>query len=317
MIIEQADYKRNKNGEIVQSQKVAIKCDSCGEEWYSLYEYRKRKKYKEDLCLKCRSKIHFKKGKIDKPSQIIYCDQCGKKFKKYNAQINEKNYCSIKCRDDSWLKRYQPLYNTFEQYPNELSYLCGLILGDGCLKKQQKRTTKITIAFDVKYPELLNYAKDIFRILQIPFFQNEHAHKNCILICFSLPDDLLLKYNMLWNGNKFVIQPKPIDKIVNNIYFLGGLINSDGNVGYIKGKENIYEFIRFVNTCKSIIDSYIQCIEVNGFKCKLYSYDPIIHKKTGKLQKRSYTISITSGEIIQQIRSLLPMIKQIKNIVAK
>lgn len=317
MIIEKSEYKRNKNGEIVQSQEVVIKCDSCGEEWHSLYEYRKRKKHKEDLCLKCRSKIRFKKGKIDKPSQIIKCDQCGKEFKKYNAQINEKNYCSIKCRDDSWLKRYQQLYITFEQYPNEFAYLCGLILGDGCLKKQQKRTTKVIIAFDVKYPELLEYAVNILNLLQIPFHRNEKSYANCVPISFSLPDDLLQKYDMLWNGNKFDAQPKPIDKIVNNIYFLGGLINSDGNVGFRKEKETIYEFIRFVNTCKSIVDCYIQCINTNRFEYKLYSYDPIIHKKTGKLQKRSYIVMILKKDIIQQIRSLLHMIKQIKNDVAK
>ena len=317
MLIDKPEYKRNTTGIIVQSQEVAIKCDSCGEEWSSLYEYRKHKKHINDLCLKCRSKIRFKNGKINKPSKLIQCDYCKKEFKKYAAQIGEKNYCSIKCRDDSWLKRYQQLYITFKQYPNEVSYLCGLILGDGCLKKQQKRTTKITIAFDVKYPELLNYAKDIFRILQIPAHQNDHAHKNCILVCFSLPDDLLSEYNMLWNGNKFIAQPKPIDKIVNNIHFLGGLINSDGNVGSIKRKETTYEFIRFVNTCKSIVDCYIQCINNHGFECNLYSYDPIVHKKTGKLQKRSYTIVITKSKTIQQIRFLLPMIKQIKNIVAK
>ena len=317
MLIENSDYKRNKTGEIVQSQKVIIKCDQCGCVWESLYEYRKRKKHKKDLCLACRSKIRFEHGKINHPSQLVRCNQCGKTFKKYAAQLGEKNYCSKKCLDDSWLKEYNHLYRTFEQYPNELSYLCGLILGDGCLKKQQERTTKVTIAFDVKYPELLEYAVSVINKLQIPFHQNTHICSNCIPLSFSLPDELLSKYNMLWSGRKIDVQPRPVDSVINNIYFLGGLINSDGNVGTLKSGKKCFEFIRFVNICKSIIDCFVQCVEKNGFECKIYSYDPKIHKKTGKMQQRSYIVAILKQNIIQQIRQLLVMIKKPKNMVDK
>ena len=51
MLIDKPEYKRNTKGIIVQSQEVAIKCDSCGEEWSSLYEYRKRKKSISMICV--------------------------------------------------------------------------------------------------------------------------------------------------------------------------------------------------------------------------------------------------------------------------
>ncbi len=310
MIIEKREYKRNKKGDIIQHQEVLVKCDQCGLEWSTLYQYRLRKKNDNDLCLKCRSKQRFKNGKTDHSSQIVKCNQCGKIFRKFVAHmLSDVNYCCKKCRDDAHLNRYKHLYNTFEQYPDELAYLCGLILGDGCLQKQQKRTTKIIIAFDVKYPKVLSYAVDIINTLQIPFHQNQSIHKNCISISFSLPDDLLHKYNMLWSGNKFNVQPKPTDTIVNNINFAGGLINSDGSIGNNK-KYNTYECIRFNNTCQSIIECLKQSLIRNDISYNEYTYDPIIHKRTGNMQKRSYIVIIGKRDDVANMHKLLPFLKE-------
>lgn len=301
MIIENINYKRNKYGNITKRQKVRIICDECGSEWESLMEYRNMKRSDIDLCIICRSKHRFDNGKIDMPSHLIACDYCGKEFQQFysHSNIRKHNYCSKDCHNSSYLKRYEHLYKSFNKNPNELAYLCGLILGDGNLRKQARQTTKICISFDIKHQNLLDFACDILYKLEIDFSIAPTIQSNCQKINFAVPDKLLQTYNMLWSGNKFDNQPVPIDDIIHNPNFIGGLINSDGNVN--RGNSG-HESLRFVNTCKSIIDSFKKSLHINNIEFNEYSYNPTIHPQTRNMQKQSYIIVIGKTKYVKHLR---------------
>ena len=222
MIIANESYRRNKLGEISKRQVVTIQCDRCRTQWDSLYEHRKRKKYAEDLCVNCRAKERGKHLTTTNEPVYIICSYCGKEFLRHVGQVKTINYCSRDCQSKHTLWRYAHLEKSFSDHPNELAYLCGLILGDGHLKSSQKYTTKICIAFDVKYPELIQLASEMLSSLEIHFSIEPQTHASCQMINFSLPNDLLKKYNMLWSGNKYDAQPKPISSVINNIDFAAG-----------------------------------------------------------------------------------------------
>ena len=248
MLIEKDSYKKNKkSGEIIKRQIVLVKCDDCGKKWESLYDYRKRKKLKKDLCKSCRSKFNLRSqaslskrrwSKVDSKINVL-CYFCKKNIKKYPSQINKKgnNFCDVKCRDNFVLKKYDILYDVFDKNPDEVAYLFGLILGDGHLRKMdQKNTTRIDIAFNSKETDMIELAKNIMSKLKLNFYSQIQKNCNCLHLGFVLPDNLLKKYNMLWEGSKFNANPYPIDEIINNINILVGLVNSDGHCRQRKGK---------------------------------------------------------------------------------
>jgi hypothetical protein len=312
MIINKPEYRLNKNGTLVLHQTVTIKCDLCGTEWDTLYAYRIRKKYEKDLCSDCRAKNRFPNGKIDKPSILVNCAYCGKEVRKFASSLSKTVFCNKICEAEASQIKYNHLYETFEQNPNELAYLCGLILGDGHLHKGQKYTTPITIAFDIKYPELMEYTVFVLDKLQVIYSFAPTTQSNCQMLNLTLPDKLLEKYGMLWSGNKFDAQPIPIDSIINNINFVGGLINSDGSVCTQYQGERPYFVVNFVNTCKSIIECYTHCLSQHNIHFGTYTYDPTPHPLTGNMQKRSWTVKITQQKEIERIYELLPMLKKRK-----
>lgn len=305
MIIEDKEYKRNIFGEISKRQIVKIKCDICKKEWESLFEHRKRKKYKKDFCKNCRAKKNGSIRKKDKPSRYVTCNGCNKIFKRYSCQIKKVNYCTKKCYDEQNIKKYKNLFKTFKNNKNELSYLCGLILGDGHLKKYQKYTTKINISFDIKYQGLLNFAIDILNKLEIKHSVEPHTQSNCQRINFSLANNLLNRYGMLWSGNKHKINPKLPKKIVSNINFAAGLINSDGHV-IRKGR---YESFRFTNTCIAIVKLYEKCLKNNKINFNTYSYQPKIDKRNGAMPKRNYIVVIGKKIDMKNIRKTTLLLK--------
>ena len=314
MIIDSDSYKRNSKGQISKRETVKIECDICKSVWKSKYEYRLRRKYKEDLCPTCRRK---RKGKIFhenfsgfKKSKIVICLNCRKRYKQYACYIkkNQRTFCSNACKDAYIIEKYKHLEESFIDHPNEVAYLFGLILGDGHLKSGSINglTTKIVIAFNVKDKTLIKYAKSILETLRIHFVFNSKPHNNCLALCFSISSSLLQKHSMLWSGNKFDIQPSPSENISNNIHFAAGLINSDGH--FHKDKQG-YCSITFTNTVESIINAYKKCLDYNNISYKRYTYIPKVDKRSNNTYKRSWFVKILRKHDLEKIRRLVPQIK--------
>jgi hypothetical protein len=301
MLVEKDSYKKNKKtGNIVKRQVVSVKCDSCGRVWESLYDNRKRKKIKEDLCKSCRSRFKLvsqeslskrRWNNVDSKVEVI-CSFCEKSVRKYPSMIhkNRNNFCDKKCRDRYVLKKYDILYETFNNNIDEVAYLFGLVLGDGHLRKiDQKNTTRIDIAFNLKEVNMIELAKSIMEKLKIKFYPQIEKNSNCLHLGFVLPDDLLKKYNMLWEGSKFNANPNPIDEIINNINVIIGLVNSDGHC--VKRKEKI-KSIRFTNTVESIFNVFVKCLDFYNISYSTSEVEGRIDRRTGNKNKNSFRVGI-------------------------
>lgn len=294
-------YRRNKSGQILKRETVEIRCDKCGIQWESLYGFRKNKTLKEDLCKSCRSKTAWTKPASDHSSREIACSCCSKLFLKIPSLINNSvNYCSIDCRDKHNVElRYSHLHSSFRNNPDEVAYLIGLILGDGHCKKSAKRTTRICIAFDVsgQWNHFINLFKSVADKLGLMVFEEPKSHKHCQMIGFVLPDELLNEYGALYSGNKFTAQPKPSEKIIANINYAAGLLNSDGCFS-----NDTYAFH---NTVKSIADSFSMCLSLNGIHHTRFEYDGRFDKRTNRTGLRRYQVNIATQQGIERLHQIL------------
>lgn len=314
MLVEK-DYKRNRiTGEIVKREIVEVICDKCGRKWETLYDYRKRKTLKNDLCGSCRAKLSATKtlvllsdyrwGRV-KHSQIeITCKNCNTKKLINSSLYKEGNsFCCINCRDEYWRKtKYGHLSESFRNNPNETAYLIGLILGDGHLKKIGKKTTRASIAFDFsgKWSKLLDIAKEILNKLKIEWHEEPKAHKSCKMVGFILPDEILKEYEILFSGNKFSAQPVPSKEIENNFNYAAGLLNSDGHFN-TRDKGCNYTF---VNTVKTIRDSLSRCFDRHNIKYRAYEINGTIDKRTNNLNKKQYHLYIGGREMVEAMHKL-------------
>lgn len=310
MLIEKESYRRNKRtGDIVKRQKVELKCDVCEKQWTTLYDYVKRKRKTpgddgKNYCASCVAKkkaarcIKLNRRKVTNIE--VQCLCCNKKFLKNPSRVRKNNFCSLRCRDEYNLnKKYGHLFDTFKNNPNEVAYLFGLILGDGHLRKlDQKNTTRICIAFDVKYNDLIEAFKKVAEILEINYFIEPKKHNNCQVLGFVLPDKLLKRYGMLYSGAKYDNQPIPIDEVVDNINFAVGLINSDGWCGYNRKK---YRAIAFNNTVHSIVNCFKQSLEYNNLYFKTYFYKGRKDKRTGNTGKDQWMVRTTNSKEIDKL----------------
>lgn len=229
----------------------------------------------------------------------VKCLGCHKGFLKMPSKMRKNNFCSLKCRDDYNIGiRYGHLYQIFNKNLNAISYLFGLILGDGNLRKTGKITTRVSIGFDIKYNNLIKIFEKIAKKLKINYFIEPKVHNNCQAIGFVLTNKLLKKYGMLYNGSKYNNQPKPIDKIINNINFIAGLINSDGYCGFSRTKTNKFKKIRFSNTVYSIVESLKKSLEKNKIDYRCYYKDGKFDKRTGNTNKNFWIIDINKKRSI-------------------
>lgn len=299
MLIEK-DYRRNRNGDITKRTIVEIQCDKCGTRWESAWSNRKRKLVEQDLCARCRNKRPWVKGE----TFDITCSNCGKvKNRPLSLLKDGPKFCSLSCRDEHNVKsNYGHLFESFKTNPNEAAYLFGLILGDGHLKKHAKRTTRVSIAFDIngKWGRLLHVAKNIFDKLRIQWFEEPRSHKNCQMIGFVLPDDLLAQYGMLFSGNKLSAQPSPSPDIITNINYAAGLLNSDG--WYIKNDRR--ESYGFNNTVASIADSFSKCLSTNNIHHTRFEQAGRFDLRTQRTNKRQYQIDMATAKAIKQIHDM-------------
>tara|TARA_Y100000310_G_scaffold336092_1_gene419757 strand:- start:10510 stop:11490 length:981 start_codon:yes stop_codon:yes gene_type:complete len=312
MLIEKKNYKRNvKTGDIIKRQKVSVICDRCGSKWETLYDYRKRKKYKEDLCKKCRSKRNLQKQeplykrRWDKrrgKKKIVKCNFCTKIIERFPCQIKNYNFCNCSCRDRyNMQKKYGHLDKNFKLNLNEVSYLAGLLLGDGHARKAGNHTTRFTIAFDAvgHWDWIVKQSVVVFDILGLCW--NEEAASSsstCKRIGFTIPNALLKTYGLLWSGDKYVAQPKPKSFVIKNINFVAGLINSDGYYQLVRGKHPCYTFS---NIAKSITDSAKICLDFNIIDYKVYHTDNKINKRTGGLNRAFIKLSIHKRECVKRL----------------
>jgi len=315
MLIEKATYRRNeKTGDIVKRQEVELQCDDCKKHWTTLYDYVKRKRKLndyEDYCASCRAKHREKKkNKLNrrKVAHIeVKCLGCDKEFFRCPSKVRKNNFCSLKCRDEyNIVKKYGHLFDTFKSNPDEVAYLFGLILGDGHSRKvDQKNTTRICIAFDAKYNDLIEMFKIVAEVLEINYFIEPQKHRNCQVLGFVLPDKLLEIYGMRYDGAKYDNQPTPIDGVVNNINFAVGLINSDGWCGYTPGRNSDKEFkkIGFCNTVFSIAETLKRSLECNGIEYRTYHRDGIFDKRTEKINKEQWVINISKKNSINKLNT--------------
>jgi hypothetical protein len=185
-----------------------------------------------------------------------------------------------------------------------VAYLCGLILGDGHLRKRQAWTTEITISFDSRQNSLIDLARNVFRTLKIDTFSEMfREEQNCLHIGFCLPVELLEQYGMNFSGKKIDCQPKPTDQITENVCFAVGLINSDGWVGANQhGKPRI----AFTGTVKSIVDCLKKCLSINGIKFT-EGKESRTDKRSGRLCKTSHNIYISQANSIERLSQISPI----------
>ena len=308
MIIEKDYYKRNiKTGDIVKRQKVWVKCDQCGEEWETLYEYVKYKKLKDNLCVSCRCKNNAGGGKKYKKKKKINCDFCGREFSRSVNIIKKKNFCSRSCSGNNYLRnKYGHLEKIFDNNPDEVAYLFGIILGDGHLKKQeQKNTTRVSVAFDVNLRNLLDISLLVIEKLEIGYYVEPGIRSNCQMVGFILPDDLLKKYGMDFVGDKYKAQPSIYKKVSRNINFVAGMINSDGSCVLNNNGYKDYERIMICGVTKSIMDSCCYCLDRNNIDYKFYSYKGRTDKRNGNLNKDSYQLQILKQGQIEKLRKII------------
>lgn len=260
-------------------------CDNC----LKVLKKKKMNHCKHVFCdMKCRDEFR------NKNIPIYKCDNCNADVKK---QKNGKNiFCNQNCKTKFTLKKYSILYETFTVNINETAYLFGLILGDGHLKKTGQNTTRISIAFNAADDVGLMIAKTVMSKLQINYFIEPLLHNNCLTLGFILPDDILIKYNMLFHGNKYTAQPNCRYDLISNVNFALGLLNSDGCLyTYLKKPKRV---ISFSNVVKSIIDDFLECLKLNNIHNCLYKSQPKNQK-----WKLSYRVHISRKSEIAKIRS--------------
>jgi hypothetical protein len=299
MLVENTAYHRNPNSnEIIKRQVVEVSCDQCNGRWMSVYdEIKKRRRLcKPDLCRSCRTRNR-------QPYEIVNhkhdqtCAFCRNSFKTYKNE-----YCSQRCfyayQSNSEAAR---LRKTFESNPDELAYLCGLILGDGHLYRSGAFNTRIHLAFNARERHIQCIAAKVLRKLRIRFYRVRKEYANCQSWGFVVPDQILSTIQMLWHRDKHSAQPKPIEKIQSNANFVAGLINSDGC--YTKIRNTHYRF-SFRNTVHSIVESFAHCLSNHDIKYTRRVCLPKIDKRTGKLPKVAQEINIARNNQIEKLRSL-------------
>jgi hypothetical protein len=283
MIIPSKTYKINKKtSKIIERQIIQIKCDRCNKIWETKYGFYKKKKLIKDYCRSCKNtlgisgvkgghskkskQIWKKKGLIKTNQYEITCDFCKTKKEIYVKLLNKThNFCSIKCKNNFYHhKNYDNLINTSlsNKNKNEIAYFVGLILGDGSIAKGGSKTKRIHISFNSREKKLISIAEQIAYKLQIKYGKRTEIKHNCTIISTTMPNIILNKWKILFIGDKFKNQPFPKQKIIKNINYAAGLINSDGYHG--KGR------ISFCNTVISIIKSLSICLKQNNIQYKQY-----------------------------------------------
>jgi len=297
-MIIQKEYEKNSRGGILEREIVEVKCDLCGKTWETRYRSRKRKTLPMDLCTRCRCDKNFsgiENRKKQHQKINLICAHCGKDYRKTPSSIcGDARFCSRDCHHEYDINnRYGHLAKVFDENADCVSYLVGTILGDGhIMKKEQKRTSTIIVAFDCskKWLELIKIFKKTLKVLGIKWRESK-VRKNCKTINFVLPDHMLKKYGILYCGNKFDANPYPDDGIVKNVNYAAGLLNSDGQFVCHKNK-NYSSSYRFCNTVKTITNSLSICLESNGIKHSKTYVDGRLDKRTGKISRPQFNLYI-------------------------
>ena len=279
MLLERNYRINHLTGSILTREKVYIQCDNCEKIWSTIYCSYKRKKLDKDYCRSCKNSLGIcgvkgghsettraiwkDKGVVKTKQSEIKCDHCDAFFFRHNDQIGKRNFCSTKCRH---LADYQNKYKIIEEKMkmnlDDVSYLFGAILGDGGITKSSNRTRRIVICSNMQddnsVKNILSAAKENNIITNNTIRKKYHVN----LISFTLPKSILKYYNLDFVGDKYKAQPIPNKKIMYNINFLVGLINSDGY--YAQRKYSRY--IQFTNTVRSIVDSFTNCLKFHNIK---------------------------------------------------
>lgn len=302
MLIEK-EYEKNSRGIILEREIVEIKCDICGRTWEVSYSSRKRKTLSKDLCRSCRcnqnlSGIENRKKQHQKISFI--CAHCGTKYERIPSLVcGNAHFCSRDCHHEFDInQRYGHLEKVFIKRPHHVSYLIGVILGDGHItKKEQKRTSTVIVAFDCsqKWVKLLEFFKNTLRILQIKWTESK-IRKNCKTINFVLPDYILKKFGILYCGDKFAAQPCPNNIVINNIHYAVGLLNSDGQFVFYANK-NYSSSYRFCNTVESITNSLSKCLHFNKIEHSKTYVKGRFSKRTGKVNRPQFNLYIGKNNV--------------------
>ena len=312
-MIEENDYKINmQTGKICTKEKIVVICDRCGVTWGTSYGVYKRKKLKNDYCISCRNSLgicgvkggHSKKTRKSWSKNGIIkvnfiqskCSFCNKDIELRLEYKKINNFCSARCRVSfDFQKRYSHLYDSFKNKKDALSYLIGAILGDGNISKSNKKTSRIAIANNSKELKTISVLEHVCCELDIKYSILHRSTCNFKVISFTLPDDLLKEYSILYSGSKNISQPFPSDDIIKNINFIGGMINTDG---YCARRESGGVYFQITNTVKSIIESCEICLKSNCYKYRIKSY-----VSKNKREKKRYDIYISGQYQVDRLRS--------------
>ena len=172
---------------------------------------------------------------------------------------------NLRSKTEAALNRYEPLslHGTHE----ELAYLIGVYLGDGCLV-QNSRTELLDIACDAKYPELIDkyvvLVKQVFG--KFPSLQEDTA-SNCFHIRLygrGISSTLGMK---IGSKNKQDLHiPEWIKENKSFTRFcLRGLFETDGYIHHRTGREKSI-VVGFSNTNQTLLDEMQQLLYNLGYK---------------------------------------------------
>jgi len=231
-----------------------------------------RKKIKKDYCIGCRNRLGFTGCKGKKSKHLINmvgrrCKRCKKLFKTYN--YTKMHFCSVRCvRKYQFSKKYDKLLNNFSKNIPHISYLVGIILGDGTIIGREANTTRrIMIYTDTRRKEVISSIEHcLYKLgIQHSFVKNR---KRCVAICFSIPNRLLVRMGITKQGKEAkygLTIPKGIKKRVE---FIIGLINSDGYYT-LRGNTKRVQ-LSFSNNSPFIIGSLIDSLD--DLKIRYYKH---------------------------------------------
>ncbi len=302
MLIESETYKRNQKNKIQMRQIVTLQCDDCQLQWQT--KFVNLGACTNHYCKNCRSKRQYQKI-VKKTKILAECLFCKKSMELPPSKACIK-FCSNICSQrHKFQTKYGHLTKSFADNSDAVAYLCGLILGDGHLRKRQAWTTEITISFDSRQKSLIDLARNVFRILKIDTFKEMlREEQNCLHIGFCLPVDLLEHYGMNFSGKKIDCQPEPTEQIIKNVCFAVGLINSDGWVGTNRhGKPRI----AITGTVKSIVDCLKKCLSINGINFT-EGKESRTDSRSGRLRKTSYNVYISRAGSVERLVNISPIV---------
>lgn len=186
----------------------------------------------------------------------------------------------------------------FDFNDKQKSVLCGIMLGDGHLKRNESRypnTSSISLCHGIKQKEWLLKKVDIFKPLR---FSNLRYHSHLIrgkefidTIIDSVASPLLGEYRKLWYPDGIKIVPREFVEKSFSDELLACWYMDDGDLQKRNGSGRPSIRLSTHSFNKEDVQWLVQLLNKNNIECSIYSHKEG-HDKNGN-QKEYHTIYVT------------------------